>query len=243
MQRATDPCRGKKLSTLGELCFVLMNVNPREYGHAMPHESDTTDLSASQPGMVVIISGPSGVGKTTITHQVEARLDARFSVSLTTRARTQADTEGRDYHFVDVERFKQARDKGELLEWASVFEDFYGTPREPVVRALADGVVIILEIDVEGAIKIKQQIPHAYAIWVLPPSEDELLRRLRRRKREPEEKIQQRFSKAKGEIERAWTCGQYDLFVINRHVQETVDEATWHIMDAWRKKQAAVAQT
>lgn len=177
-------------------------------------------------GLLLIISGPSGVGKTTITHHVEQQLDGLFSVSVTTRAKTPADVEGRDYFFVSHERFNQMRDAGELLESAEVYKGCsYGTPKQPVEEAVAAGRLIILEIDVEGAIQIKQQMPDAFGLFVLPPNETVLLERLRRRAREDEAIIQQRFAKAKAEIIRAWECSAYDEFIVNRDLDHAVKEA------------------
>ena len=177
-------------------------------------------------GVLLIISGPSGVGKTTITHHVEKELGASFSVSMTTREKTHEDTEGRDYFFVDEKRFLAARDHGELLECAEVFGNWYGTPRGPVEKMLDERKVVILEIDVEGAVQVKQNMPEAFAVFVLPPSEEELLRRLKSRQRESEEIIMRRFAKSKAEIARAKEAGIYDVFLTNDVLEETTAEAT-----------------
>ena len=136
--------------------------------------TDTAD------GLLLIISGPSGVGTTTITRGVERSIAGSvFSVSATTRAKTDADVEGVDYHFVGDQEFDRLVHDGELLEWANVFGKRYGTPRKWVEEQLRRGRLVILEIDVEGARQVKQKMPAAYAIFVLPPSEEVLLRRLR----------------------------------------------------------------
>ena len=176
-------------------------------------------------GMLLIISGPSGVGKTTITREVERQLDGLFSVSMTTRPKTEKDREGVDYFFVGVEQFKKSRDADDLLEWAEVFGNFYGTPRKPVDDALAKGRLMILEIDVVGAIKIKKLMPEAFAIFVEPPNENVLLERLRKRQREDESVIQRRFAKAKDEIAQARTCGVYDEFIVNEVLDNAVKKA------------------
>lgn len=165
------------------------------------------------------------MGKTTITHHVERELGAVFSVSLTTRPKTAADVEGRDYYFIGQDEFERRRDAGELLEWADVFGHYYGTPRQPVDQALRDGRLMILEIDVEGAVQIKRAMPEAFAVFVLPPSEEVLLKRLRSRAREDESVIQRRFAKAKHEIERARSCGAYDAFIVNDDLASAVREA------------------
>ncbi len=182
-------------------------------------------MSSPPKGLLLVISGPSGVGKTTITHHVERELHGVFSVSATTRPKTDADTQGRDYDFVSVEEFKRRRDAGELLEWAEVFGHFYGTPRKPVDEAVALGRLMILEIDVEGAVQVKRLMPEALAMFVLPPNQRVLLERLRKRGREDEGVIQKRFAKAKFEIIRAWECGVYDEFIVNRDLDHAVNEA------------------
>jgi guanylate kinase len=183
--------------------------------------------------MVLIISGPSGVGKTTITHAVRRafaddahdpvdRRGAVFSVSATTRAPTPLERDGVDYHFVTNEHFDRLVEQGAFLEWAGVFGRRYGTLREWVDHQIHAGRLVILEIDVQGAINVKRQIPAAAALFVLPPSEEDLLARLRARKREPEEAIQRRFAEAKREIAQAQSCGVYETFIVN----DTLDRAT-----------------
>lgn len=191
----------------------------------MTQHPTTARAPRTNRGLLIVISGPSGVGKTTITHTLETRLGAVFSVSMTTRTKTTADTEGVDYYFVDEPRFTQAIDRGELLEWAHVFGNYYGTPRKPVEHNLAAGRDVLLEIDVHGAEQVKRAFPDALSIFVLPPSEEELLRRLRARKREDESVIQRRFQEAQREIQQARDCHAYDHFVVNQHLQQAVDQA------------------
>lgn len=181
-------------------------------------------------GLLLIISGPSGVGKTTITRAVEERVaGAEFSVSVTTRAKTAADTEGKDYSFVDEGSFVGMIGRGDLLEHAEVFGNRYGTPRAWVEDRLAAGAVVILEIDVQGAIQVKRAMPGAFGIFVLPPSEEALLQRLRDRKREDEASIQRRFREAQREIRAAHesTAGGpvYDEFIVNRDLDEAIGQA------------------
>ncbi|MFG0327265.1 MAG: guanylate kinase [Phycisphaerales bacterium JB037] len=177
-------------------------------------------------GMLVIISGPSGVGKTTITRGVERSIRGSvFSVSMTTRPKTEADVEGVDYHFVTRDEFDELEAAGEFLETADVFGNKYGTPRSWVNEQLARGRLVILEIDVEGAKQVKEKMPDAFGIFVLPPSEDELLDRLRSRKREPEEVIQRRFAEAQREMGEARRCGAYDRFIVNAELDRAIAEA------------------
>lgn len=186
--------------------------------------------------MMLIISGPSGVGKTTIVHRVERQLGGVFSVSLTTRQQTANDTDGVDYHFVDRTEFERRRDVGDLLEWAEVFGNLYGTLRKPVDEALAAGKLFIMEIDVEGAMQIKDKMPDAFAMFVLPPSEQTLLDRLRKRQREDESVIQRRFAKAKAEIARAKACGIYDQFIVNDNLDTAVEQAVRIVRDEWNRR-------
>lgn len=196
-------------------------------GHRLP--TDTDD------GMVVIISGPSGAGKTTITRGVERSIPGSvFSVSCTTRAPTPADVDGVDYHFVSDDAFERMRAAGEFLESAGVYGKKYGTPRAWVLEQLKRGRLVILEIDVQGAVAVKKSIPDAFAIFILPPSEESLLTRLRERKRESDEQIQRRFSAAKSEITAARASGVYDLFLVN----DTVDVAIRAAVEAIQSRLA-----
>lgn len=187
-------------------------------------------------GLLLIISGPSGVGKTTITHHVEKRVHAWFSVSMTTRPKTDADREGVDYFFVTRERFTAARDAGELLEWAEYNGNLYGTPRKPVEERIAQGATVLLEIDVQGAMQVKRAMDDAFAIFVLPPSESVLLDRLRARKREDEATIQRRFGRAQHEMSLAKSCGIYDRFVVNDDLDHAIDEAVAIVNDELGKR-------
>lgn len=186
-------------------------------------------------GLLVIISGPSGVGKTTITRGVERSIGGSvFSVSMTTRPKTDADVEGVDYRFVTRDEFDELEARGEFLETAEVFGNKYGTPRSWVNEQLARGRLVILEIDVEGAKQVKEKMPEAFGIFLLPPSEDELLDRLRSRKREPEEVIQRRFAEAQREMGEARRCGAYDRFIVNAELDLAIAEA----LDAVRHERA-----
>lgn len=184
--------------------------------------AQTTD----NPGMLLIISGPSGVGKTTITRAVERAIpESIFSVSVTTRPMTAADREGVDYFFIDDARFERMVDRGELLEHANVFGKKYGTPSARVDHELSQGKIVILEIDVHGAEQVKAKRPEAFALFIEPPSEAVLLERLRARQREDEATIQRRFAEAKREISRAKNGGVYDAFLVNNELNQAIGEA------------------
>ncbi len=177
----------------------------------------------SGKGKVVIISGPSGVGKSTICKRIVKRLsDVYLSVSVTTRPKGPAEVDGRDYWFISQQEFQQRIDKGLLLEHAKVFGHFYGTPKDKVVEALKAGKVVILEIDVQGARQVKAVFPRAVMIFILPPSAKELAERLGRRGREGAEAAEKRLNEASTEIAAAWQY--YEHMVINEDLQQAVNE-------------------
>lgn len=199
--------------------------------------------------MLLVISGPSGVGKTTITRALEEHIpQAIFSVSATTRPKTDADREGLDYHFINDAQFDAMIAKGDFLEHAGVFGKRYGTPKAWVDQRLAEGRLVILEIDVQGAINIHKAHPSAMSIFILPPDEQTLLDRLRQRKREDESTIQRRFGQARREMEIAHSCGVYNAFLVNRDLQATVVQAVALVKAEWNRrnpqeKQAPLPQT
>lgn len=177
-------------------------------------------------GLLLMISGPSGAGKTTITRGVDRAIaDSVFSVSCTTRDKTEVDVEAVDYHFIYDDEFQKLIDKGAFLEWADVFGKKYGTRHKWVDEQLSRGRLVILEIDVEGAKQVKAKVPDAFGLFILPPSEDELLRRLHNRKRESDEQIAKRFAEAKREIAEAKACDAYDKFLVNEDIDEAIAEA------------------
>ncbi|MHC4414265.1 MAG: guanylate kinase [Planctomycetota bacterium] len=177
-------------------------------------------------GLLVAISGPSGAGKTTIAHEVERRLGGVFSISATTRPRSQGEVDGREYHFLTEARFREMVDRGLFLEHAQVYgTHWYGTPREPVECQLAEGRLVILDIDVHGALQVKRAMPDAFALFILPPSEQELLCRLRRRGRDDEASIQRRFNAARREIELGTQSGAYDAHIFNEDLERAVEDA------------------
>ncbi|MBL8759816.1 MAG: guanylate kinase, partial [Phycisphaerae bacterium] len=185
---------------------------------------------------------PSGVGKTTITRGVERTIpDAVFSVSATTRPRTSADVEGVDYHFVDDATFEAMRKNGEFLETADIYGKKYGTPRAWVEEQQRRGRLVILEIDVEGAKQVKAKLPEAFSVFILPPTEDVLLQRLRGRKREDAAAIEKRFAAARQEIGVARSCGVYDVFLVNTNLDESIARAVELVKSERARRRAARA--
>jgi guanylate kinase len=180
---------------------------------------------AATKGLLLVVSGPSGVGKTTMVHEVIRRLGGEFSVSATTRARSERERDGVDYHFVDEATFQRWIDEDRFLEHAKVFgRSWYGTLRSQVDEALAQGKLIVLDIDVQGARDVKRRMPEAFAVFVLPPDEETLLLRLRARGREDAAAIDRRFAEAKTEIGFARTSGVYDAFLVNDDLEIAIDE-------------------
>jgi guanylate kinase len=184
----------------------------------------------SKKGKVVIVSGPSGVGKSTICKEIVRQLDnVCLSVSMTTRPMSDTEVDGRDYWFVSEEEFQERIDKGLLLEHAKVFGHFYGTPRDKVAEALEAGKVVILEIDVQGAKQAQAVFPDAVMIFILPPSSKTLAERIDRRGREAAEAVEKRLDGASAEIAAAWQY--YNHMVINEDLQQAVNECVQIIKD------------
>jgi guanylate kinase len=177
-------------------------------------------------GLLVVMSGPSGVGKTTIAHRLQAALNGVFSVSATTRKAGPGEEDGRDYHFVSSDKFESMQASGAFLESAQVFgKDGYGTPREPVELQLAAGRVVLLDIDVQGAAQIRESIPDACMLFIAPPDEHTLRQRLTRRGRDSAEAIERRLAEARGELSAARAPGLYDRFIVNDDLDRATDAA------------------
>ena len=177
----------------------------------------------SQGGLVVI-SGPSGVGKSTICSDVAKRLDKVYlSISVTTRAKGTLEKDGREYKFVSKEEFDKHIKQGMLLEYAEVFGSYYGTPKKKIYDALAADKIVILEIDVQGGKQIKQLYPSAVMIFILPPDRDDLAERMNHRGRgENRDNAARRLNDADTEISAAWE--HYDHMVINENLEQAVEE-------------------
>jgi guanylate kinase len=175
------------------------------------------------PGQLVIISGPSGVGKSTICGKLVERLDNVYlSVSTTTRPIKPGEQNGRDYWFVSRDEFERQLIAGNFLEYAQVFGNFYGTPKDKTETALKQGKIIILEIDVQGAVQVKKLYPDAKLIFILPPKHTELEKRINGRGRDEEKDIKKRLAGAGVEIAAAWRY--YKYMVINDDLDQAVNE-------------------
>jgi guanylate kinase len=179
----------------------------------------------ASPGQLVVISGPSGVGKSTVVRQLLAKcpLPLTLSVSATTRAPRPNEREGVDYRFVSHEQFEEYRNTNQFLECAEVFGrgDWYGTLKQPVDELIALGKWVVLEIDVDGAMQVLKQVPECLTVFIHPGSMAELEKRLRGRKTESEEKIQRRLQVAERELRYSH---KYQQVVINNEVYQAVDQ-------------------
>ena len=173
-------------------------------------------------GKTFIISGPSGVGKSTVLHELfKDRDDLYFSISATTREPREGEIDGVHYHFIDVGRFQELIEEDALLEYAEYVGNFYGTPKRYVDSAMDEGRDVVLDIEVQGAIQVCTKRPETVRIFIAPPSWGELERRLVSRGTDSEEKIQKRLVRAKAELR---TADVYDYFVINDTVEQAVRE-------------------
>ncbi len=185
--------------------------------------------------LAIALCAPSGTGKTTIARELVARRDDLiFSVSATTRAARPDERAGIDYRFVDVETFEKMIQAGDLLEWARVHGEYYGTPLENLEIAGREGKNVILDIDVQGARQVAEVRPDTVTIFLLPPSAEALLERLRKRGSEDAEKMRRRLQTAKEELS---TIDDFEYVLVNEHLDETV-LAVAGIIDAERRKRS-----
>lgn len=169
-----------------------------------------------------VIAAPSGAGKTTIVKALVARNpELRFSISYTTRQKRRTEVDGVDYLFVDIENFERLRDEGELLEFAEVFDNFYATSRSQVEKHLAEGQDVILEIDWQGAQQVRESMPECVTIFILPPSLEELERRLRDRRTDSSEVIERRLRDALSDMAH-WD--EFDHVIINDQLEQAVTD-------------------
>jgi guanylate kinase len=173
-------------------------------------------------GTLVVVSAPSGAGKTTLCHEVRTLVpDLYYSVSYTTRAPRHGETNGTDFFFVTDGAFTAMRARDEFAEWAEVHGHLYGTPAKALESALGRGLDVLLDIDTHGARQLRQRYPEAVSVFIMAPSMAELEARLRERNSNSPGDIARRLSRAKEEIA-AWR--QYDYLIINRDVKDAVDE-------------------
>jgi guanylate kinase len=186
------------------------------------HKVDAYQVPRSP--LLVVISGPSGVGKDTILQRLKDRgFDFAFVVTMTTRPRREAEVDGRDYFFVSRVTFDQMIEANELLEYSLVYGEYKGIPKDQVRRAWDSGKDVLMRIDVQGAAKVRAIVPQAVTIFLVPESEDELIRRLTQRKTETPDGLARRIATARDEMKRI--C-EFDYRVVNpdNHVDQAVDQ-------------------
>ena len=182
-----------------------------------------THHNIARRGLMLVLSSPSGAGKTTLSRLL-LRSDRKveLSISVTTRPKRRGEINGRDYQFIDHARFDAMIARGELLEWAEVFGHRYGTPRQPVTKALQAGRDVLFDIDWQGTQQLsKNESAHLVSVFILPPSAQELGRRLKRRAQDSKEVIRSRMAKAAGEMSH-WR--EYDYIIVNRHTDQALAE-------------------
>lgn len=181
-------------------------------------------------GMLIILSGPSGVGKGTVRQELfkDESLNLCYSISMTTRKARPLEKDGVDYFFVDEKTFVDKVAAGGLLEWAKFVGNYYGTPKDYVEQLLAEGKNVVLEIEVQGALQVMEKCPDALTIFLVPPSLEELEKRIRGRRTESEDIVKERMDKARKEIQ---TKDQYQYVVVNDNIQLAKDQIAKIIKD------------
>lgn len=198
----------------------------------MARRKERWDNVMSHKGILIVISGFSGAGKGTLVRKLMEKYDEyALSVSMTTRAPRPGEKEGVEYFFTDKEHFEETIRQNGLIEYASYCGNYYGTPRAYVEKQLAEGKNVILEIEIQGALKIKSQFPESLLLFLTPPSGEELKRRLEGRKTESEEVIAKRLARA---VEESEGVEAYDYIVVNDKLEECVEEVH-SLVDAARR--------
>jgi len=179
---------------------------------------------ANHRGLLIVLCGPAGVGKSTISRALAEQLHVWYTVSVTTRPKLPGDEKGKTYEHIDKLAFFRRLDHDEYLEYAQVYGDYYATPKHPALDHLREGRDVLLEIDFQGAMQVRYHYPDALLIFILPPDEPTLLKRLVDRGRDSPEDINKRFRAAKREIAMARGSGAFDHMVVNDEVDRAVEE-------------------
>lgn len=203
----------------------------------MTEPAGSVSDTIARRGLILILSSPSGAGKTTLTRAVaqDPAWALDLSISVTTRARRPSEIDGRHYHFIDREAFEDLRARDDLLEWAEVHGNFYGTPRRPVEKVLGAGRDMIFDIDYQGTRQVRSKLAQdVVTVFILPPSMAELRQRLERRAEDSAETIEKRLANARTEIQR-WV--EYDYVIVNEDLQSAF-QALQGILAAERLKRA-----
>jgi len=177
-------------------------------------------------GLLIVLVGPAGVGKSTIANRLAETLNVSYTVSATTRPKLPHEEKGKKYDHIDKREFFRRLDSDQFLEYAQVYGEYYATPKHPALDFLSEGRDVLFEIDFQGAMQVRYHYPEALLIFILPPDEPTLLRRLTDRGRDSEEDIHKRFRAAKREIHMAKGSRAFDYMVINDSLDRAVEEIT-----------------
>lgn len=213
-----------------------MTAAPTDTAAPASEAAAGSGTSIRRRGLMLVLSSPSGAGKTTISRALLERDDnLAMSVSVTTRPARPGEVDGRDYHFIGVETYKRMVERSELLEHARVFDNFYGTPRGPVMDSLTAGHDVLFDIDWQGTQQLAGNArDDLVSVFILPPSVEELERRLRGRAQDPEEVVRKRMAKAADEMSH-WP--EYDYVIVNTDVESSIRSVA-AILHAERLKRA-----
>lgn len=183
---------------------------------------ETHKVLSPTHGILVVLSGPSGVGKNTLVKKGLEKIDrVTYSISATTRQPRNGEKDGVDYFFMSKEEFQERIQQDEFLEWAEVYGNFYGTPRGYVESMLKSGIDVLLDIDIQGAASIRKKVPNAISVFLLPPSADELMNRLIGRGTDSKSVILNRMSHVLDEIK---SIPHYDYVIVNADITEAIEQ-------------------
>ncbi len=202
-----------------------MYINDSQRKRMMQVLSTKTGATTNKllsPGKLIVLTGPSGVGKGTLMRLLLSRHpELNYSISATTRPPRLGEVDGKDYYFISRSKFQQLIEEGEFLEWAEFAGNLYGTPRKPAINLMESGKSVLLEIELEGARQIRAAFPELLSIFILPPSFNELEKRIRGRKKDTEDAISRRLKRAKEEIDSA---DEFDLQIVNDDLETAIHD-------------------
>jgi guanylate kinase len=188
----------------------------------LPIQSSAITQESLNPGRLIVLTGPSGVGKGTLMRSLLQRHpELYYSVSATTRSPRPGEIDGKNYYFISRSKFEKLMAEGEFLEWAEFAGNYYGTPREAVLNQINSSKLVILEIELEGARQIRASFPSAFSIFILPPSFEELEKRIRSRAQDSEEAIARRLHRAKEEVKAA---DEFDIKIVNDDFETALND-------------------